>query len=319
MSLHRLTDLTLGVPNVAETAEFYTAFGLIPQTSSDQSERWLGTVDGGPRQLRLVKTPVRRPVSIGVGADDTSDLAGIHVSLQRLGVASRIEADQLKATDPGSGLDVTVSITPRIQPKPTPAPAYNRPGTIARANVRAEALLRTQPVRPRRLGHVGLGTMDMVASRRFFVDGVGFKVSDVVKDIASGENKDLGLFMRCSTEHHNLVLQPGPVIFLGHSSWEVDDFDDIGRGARTLLKDHPERHLWGIGRHWVAANFFYYFRDPAGHICEYYSDMDHILNDELWNPDVIDVRNAATLWGPSPMPSAVLEPDDLADLVAGIH
>jgi catechol 2,3-dioxygenase-like lactoylglutathione lyase family enzyme len=161
--------------------------------------------------------------------------------------------------------------------------------------------------------------MDMAASRRFFVEGLGFKISDVVKDVASGPDKDLGLFMRCSSEHHNLVLQPGPVIFLGHSSWEMDDFDEIGRGARAVLQGHPERHLWGIGRHWVASNFFYYFRDPAGHICEYYSDMDHILDDNLWNPAAIDVRNAATVWGPTPMPKAVLEPDDLAALVAALY
>jgi catechol 2,3-dioxygenase-like lactoylglutathione lyase family enzyme len=319
MSLHRLTDLTLGVPNVPDTAEFYTAFGLLPQASSDQTERWLGTVDGGPRQLRLVKTPVRRPLAVGVGADDPDDLGRIHESLQRLGLASRIEGNQLKTADPGSGLDVTVSIVPRIRQKPTSAPAYNTPGNIARANVRADALLRTNAVHPRQLGHIGLGTMDMVASRCFFIDGMGFKISDVVKDIASGGGKDLALFMRCSSEHHNLVLQPGPVIFLGHSSWEMDDFDEIGRGARALLKDRPECHLWGIGRHWVAANFFYYFRDPAGHLCEYYADMDHILNDELWRPDAIDVKQAATVWGPSPMPRAVLEPDDLPDLVAAIN
>ncbi|MCT9929009.1 hypothetical protein N5079_02120 [Planotetraspora sp. A-T 1434] len=35
MSLHRLTDITLGVPNVAETVEFYTDLGLLPQPSAD--------------------------------------------------------------------------------------------------------------------------------------------------------------------------------------------------------------------------------------------------------------------------------------------
>ena len=319
MPLHRLTDLTLGVPNIVETATFYAEFGLIPQPVQDPAERWLGTVDGGARQLRLVETPVRRPVAIGVGADDGDDLGRIHASLERLGVASRLDGDQLKSTDPGSGLVVTISVSPRIQQKPTPPAACNTPGVVERANVRADAVLRTERVRPRQLGHIGLGTMDMVASKRFFVDGIGFKISDVVKDLDSGEDRDLGLFMRCSTEHHNLVLQPGPVIFLGHSSWEVDDFDEVGRGARALLKDHPERHLWGIGRHWVAANFFYYFRDPAGHICEYYADMDHIDDDKLWNPDVIDVKVANSVWGPSPMPHAVMEPDDLDELVAGIR
>ena len=31
MALHRLTSVTIGVPNVAETAAYYTEFGLTPQ------------------------------------------------------------------------------------------------------------------------------------------------------------------------------------------------------------------------------------------------------------------------------------------------
>jgi hypothetical protein len=27
---------------------------------------------------------------------------------------------------------------------------------------------------------------------------------------------------------------------------------------------HPERHVWGLGRHYVGSNFFWYLRDPAG-------------------------------------------------------
>ena len=30
MALHRLTSVTMGVPNVAETAAYYDEFGLVP-------------------------------------------------------------------------------------------------------------------------------------------------------------------------------------------------------------------------------------------------------------------------------------------------
>jgi hypothetical protein len=121
--------------------------------------------------------------------------------------------------------------------------------------------------------------------------------------------------MRCSTDHHNLVVQRAPVNFLHHSSWEVDDIDEIGRGAEAVLEGHPERHAWGIGRHWVGANFFYYLRDPAGNFSEYYSDMDEILDDQLWTPGVFEPRN---LWGP-PLPPSMIQPEDLAQLMAGLH
>ena len=55
MALHRLTSITMGVPNVGETAAYYADFGLRPGGSSD-GETWFSTRDGG-RQLRIVPSP----------------------------------------------------------------------------------------------------------------------------------------------------------------------------------------------------------------------------------------------------------------------
>jgi catechol 2,3-dioxygenase-like lactoylglutathione lyase family enzyme len=309
VSLHRLTDITLGVPNVAETLEYYTTYGLIPQESSTPGEHWFGTVDGGPRQLRIVEAPIRRLLSLGIGADDRDDLGRIEASLQRLGAAVRVGDDQLYTREPVTGLTVSISIAPHIEQQPAPAAPVNTPGNVGRPNARAASLLRSEPVRPRKLGHVSLGTTDVPTTQRFFTDGIGFKVSDEVKDF--------GAFMRCSTDHHNLAVQAAPVPFMHHSSWEVEDVDEIGRGAEALLADHPERHTWGLVRHWVGANYFYYFRDPAGNLSEYYSDMDQITDDELWNPGVFDLQDG-NFYGP-PLPPSMIEPEDLAELMAGLH
>ncbi len=53
MALHRLTSITMGVPNVAETAAYYTEFGLVPE-----GDGWFSTRDGG-RQLHIVHAPTR--------------------------------------------------------------------------------------------------------------------------------------------------------------------------------------------------------------------------------------------------------------------
>ncbi len=310
MSIHRITDITLGVPNVEEVVEYYTQFGLIPEPTTDPAVKWFGTVDGGPRQLRIVQAPIRRLLSLGIGAEDEDDLGRIAASLKRLQVASRIAGDRLETNEPASGLDVTISIVPHVRAQPVTTPLYNAPGHIVRPNVRSAAALRAAPVRPRRLGHIGIGSVDAPTSRRFFMEGLGFKLTDEVKDHAT--------FMRCSTDHHNLVVQAAPVSFLHHTSWEVEDIDEIGRGARAVLEGHPERHTWGLGRHWVGSNFFYYLRDPAGNLSEYYSDMDEIIDDQLWKPGVFSVMDAANVWAP-PMPPSLIQPDDLAELMAGLH
>src|ERR1022692_4172684 len=68
MSLHGLMSVTMGVPNVEETAAYYADFGLTPQAGS-----WFSTLDAG-NQLRIVHAPTRRLVEMRVGVDDADDL-----------------------------------------------------------------------------------------------------------------------------------------------------------------------------------------------------------------------------------------------------
>jgi catechol-2,3-dioxygenase len=171
-------------------------------------------------------------------------------------------------------------------------------------------LLRTDRVRPRKLGHAVIGTTDLAVTKTFFTTGLGFKVSDMIKDA--------GAFLRCSIDHHNLLVLKAPVSFLHHTSWQVDDIDEVGRGAFKMLEHHPERHIWGLGRHYGGSNFFWYLKDPAGNFSEYYSDMDCIIDDQLWTPQDLEGAQGLFAWGPPPPPS-FLHPDDLAALMTGAH
>jgi catechol 2,3-dioxygenase-like lactoylglutathione lyase family enzyme len=304
MALHGLRSVTIGVPNVAETASYYTDFGLLPDAGG-----WFRTSDGG-RQLQVVFAPVRRLVEMVVAADDQDDIERTGAALTRLGWPPELAAGRLAAIEPVTGLTVRVEIAPRIQQTPAPAPRYNAPGRIERTGTRALPLLPDVPVRPRRLGHAVVGSTDHELSVRFFVDGLGFRVSDRIKGTAA--------FLRCSTDHHNLLVASAPANFLHHTSWQVDDIDAVGQGAFSMLAGHPERHVWGLGRHYAGSNFFWYLKDPAGNFSEYFSDMDCIVDDQLWTPE--DLEGAAGLfaWGPPPPPS-FLHPDDLAEIMTGAH
>jgi hypothetical protein len=85
-----------------------------------------------------------------------------------------------------------------------------------------------------------------------------------------------------------------------------------------MLAEHPERHVWGLGRHHAGSNFFYYLKDPSGTFSEYYSDLDCIPEDQIWTPETFEGARGLFNWGPPPPPS-FLNPDDLADLMAGSH
>jgi catechol 2,3-dioxygenase-like lactoylglutathione lyase family enzyme len=289
---------------VAETAAYYTDFGLAPQTDG-----WFATADGG-RQLRIEYAPTRRLVEIRVGADHADDLRRTAASLARLDVPAQVGEAGLETAEPVTGMRVRMEISPRLRQAAVPATSYNGPGRLERQGARAPGFTRQDRVRPRKLGHAVLGSTDHEASTAFFTEGLGFKVSDRIKGT--------GAFMRCSTDHHNVLVLGAPVNFLHHTSWQVDDIDDVGRGAYAMLDGHPDRHVWGLGRHYAGSNFFWYLKDPAGNFSEYYSDMDCIVDDQLWTPEDLEGARGLFAWGAPPPPS-FLHPDDLAAMMTGSH
>jgi hypothetical protein len=255
---------------------------------------------------------MRRVVEFTVGAEDPDDIARVASQLAGIDAVFERDGTRVSAVEPGTGVRVNVDIAPKIVQEPAPAPRYNGPGRVDREGrsprLREDDTQRS--ARPRKLGHLVLGSLDVDASGRFFERGIGFKLSDSIKGI--------GAFLRCSNDHHNLLLQKSPVQFLHHTSWQVEDVDEIGLGAQALLTKDPARHVWGFGRHHVGSNFFWYFRDPAGNFAEYYADMDVILDDQLWKPQVWEGMRSLYSWGPPPPPSFI-RPDDLAELMAGSH
>jgi catechol 2,3-dioxygenase-like lactoylglutathione lyase family enzyme len=309
VSLHGLTSITLGVPDVDAASRYYEDFGLTPSGTTLDGRRRFATLEGGD-QLVIAQASRRRLLEIGVAAEDTDDLDRIAVNLSKIGAEFNCSADELAVHDPNSALRVSVTIAPHIVQAPATQEPTNGPGRPGRANGRAPAIERTNKVRPRRLGHVVVGSLNQEASQHFFTEGLGFKVTDHVPSLAS--------FLRCSTDHHNLLLQQAPLNFLHHTAWEVDDVVEVGRGASAMLEEHPERHVWGLGRHHIGSNFFWYLKDPAGNFSEYYADLDCILDDQLWDPTVIDGARGLYNWGPPPPPSFIT-PDDLAELMTGAH
>lgn len=304
MPMHRIASITLGVPDLDSTAEFYTDFGLTPL-----GDHRFATLDGG-EQLKLAYSPVRRLLEYGVGVDDPDDISRASSRLSELDVRHSADEDGLSVFDEGSGVTITVTQSDRYAQNAFEVPPHNSPGSVVRHNERAPGSVRDGFVRPRKLGHVVFGTTDIERTERIVLDGLGFKISDTIRNV--------GHFVRCSTDHHNLMVQRAPYQFMHHTSWQVDDVDEVGRGAARMLEADPARHVWGLGRHNVGGNFFWYLRDPAGNFAEYYSDLDVIDDDEAWDPEIFGGRKSLAAWGPH-MPPSFLKPEDLGALMSGMH
>jgi catechol 2,3-dioxygenase-like lactoylglutathione lyase family enzyme len=303
MPLHRLRRIAIGVPDLEPVRAFYRDFGL-----SETAPGRFTTQDGG-EQLELAHAPRRRLLALSVGVDDADDLARAAAALAKLGLASRAEARALHVVEPVTQVHVELAIDARIGQKSPPLVAQNAPGRAPRIDARSPAVLCVEPSRPRKLSHVVIGSPDAPASRRFFVEGLGFRVSDELPGMGAA-------FLRCSSDHHNLLVQGGPVPFLHHTAWEMDDVDAVGRAAAAMLATDPARHVWGLGRHGIGSNFFWYLRDPAGNFAEYTSDLDVIADDEAWKVAASSAAHPLAAWGP-PVPASFLAPEDIVALARG--
>jgi catechol 2,3-dioxygenase-like lactoylglutathione lyase family enzyme len=306
MSLHGLAEMTLGVPNVDATNQFYREFGLVESNTG-----MFASADGGD-QLRVVDAPYRRLVEFAVAADDLDDIERIRSAAAANEIAVIDHDDgSISMAEPIVGISAKVTVRPRIvQAEPYAWQAMNSPGNPARSGTRAPAIFDQGAARPRKLGHVLYTTPDFGASIRFLTEVLGFKISDTSAGVIA--------FLRCSTDHHNVGLINAPVPFFHHSSWQVNDVDEIGKGAQNLLAVDPTRDIWGLGRHFLGSNLFWYFRDPAGNFAEYYADLDQIPEDAEWDARDWAPDKALYAWGP-PVPKAFVHPDDVEEIAAALQ
>jgi catechol 2,3-dioxygenase-like lactoylglutathione lyase family enzyme len=300
MSLHRLSWIEIGIPERAleATRAFYRDFGL-----AEVAPGRFATTDGG-EQLALVAAPRRCLRALRVGVDDAGDLGRAAAALARLGVAAESSDGALTATEPETGIRVSLAVEPRLVQKAEPQLPTNGPGRPQRVDARSIAVVGAggRP-RPHKLSHVVTTSRDAEASRRFFVEGLDFGVSDEIPALGA-------CFMRCSTDHHNVLVQGGPGAFVHHTAWEMDDVDAIGAAASALVAADASRHVWGLGRHAIGSNYFWYLRDPAGNFAEYTSDLDVIADEEAWRvASSLPVAGLAA-WGP-PVPRDFLAPEDI--------
>jgi catechol 2,3-dioxygenase-like lactoylglutathione lyase family enzyme len=305
MSLHRLSCIEVGIPEPAleATRAFYREFGL-----AELAPGRFATSDGG-EQLALAAAPRRTLLALTVGVDDADDLGRAAAALAKLGVDAERGAEALCAREPMAGIRVTLAIEPRLVQKAAAQLATNGPGRAVRVDARSAAAVAAEKPRPRRLSHVVATSIDAAATRRFLVEGLGFRVSDEVPAIGAA-------FMRCSTDHHNVLVQPGPVPFLHHTAWEMDDVDAVGAAAAGMVAADPARHAWGLGRHGIGSNYFWYLRDPAGNFAEYTSDLDVIADEEAWRVASSIPAHGLAAWGP-PVPREFLAPADIVALASG--
>jgi catechol 2,3-dioxygenase-like lactoylglutathione lyase family enzyme len=122
---------------------------------------------------------------------------------------------------------------------------------------------------PEKISHIVLHSPNHKAMTDFFINVLGFKLSDWLGDFMS--------FLRCNEWHHRIAVLPGPAC-LNHVAYDMPSVDEMLRGVGKLKRLQTEI-LWGPGRHTAGNNTFSYFATPNGFLIEYTAELERVTDD----------------------------------------
>jgi catechol 2,3-dioxygenase-like lactoylglutathione lyase family enzyme len=291
LGVHSVDRVHFTVPDLAEAERFYGTFGLAVESCGDRLDL---RTDGDPVPWATLTEGRRKAlghISFGCFEDD---LPRLRARLDSRDIACLdpprgIESNGLWFRDPdGTLIEIRAGAkrTPDVKP-----PSGNPPGIagIPNASDRAHAA----PVRPSRLAHVLIFTRDLRKTMRFYADVLGLGFSDVARDGVGFMHGVHG------SDHHIVAFLKSEGPGLHHLSWDVGSIESIGLGAMRMA-GAGYRTGWGLGRHVLGSNYFYYVRDPWGSWCEYASDVDYIPAGCDWPGGDHPPEDSFYLWGPDP-------------------
>lgn len=129
--------------------------------------------------------------------------------------------------------------------------------------------------RPARLQHYAVRTASPQKLMEFYVERLGFTLSDLVRDDA-GELS--AAFLRTDHEHHALAIFRAPEARFDHFSCETSGWLEL-RDWADHMASRSVRIVWGIGRHGPGNDTFFMVHDPDGNLAEISSDLEVCVDD----------------------------------------
>lgn len=301
LAIHSIDHFAIEAPDLDEARRFYDAFGL--DVRDERGGLALYTFGNSHCWGRLFKGDAKRLhyISFGVYAEDE---AAFSEHINRCGV-KRIEAPKGGTADGiwFEGFD-GLPLNIRVAEKATPASKSSFSAKSTLAGESGAVFNSTAPkIHPRRLSHFAIFTTDVIAATAWYEKVLGLRLSDGSGPVVAFLHGAHG------SDHHLLALVTSSHRGLHHSSWDVGSIQEVGLGSAQMLRAGFTKG-WGVGRHVLGANYFYYATDPWGSHAEFSADIDFIPADCDWpsNPNH-DPGDSLYLWGPN-LPEGFIDNTD---------
>lgn len=160
-----------------------------------------------------------------------------------------------------------------------------------------------------RIDHVNLRVEDVDRSLLFWKEGLGFSLSECVRD----ESRTWAAWLRRRRISHDLAIawsqawkEEGktlPPFGFHHVAYLVETPLDLFYFADKIADyDRPDLIEYGPGRHGISDAYFLYIRDPFGNRIELFcGDYERDLDSQaiIWSPEAYK-RRGLLWWGKNP-------------------
>ncbi len=255
--MSRVTEIRYvgyGVADLAAERVFYEELWGLEQVPSDDGMDWYKTQGHGEHHVvRLRAGEENRVDVIALAANSRADVDALCQQAQAAG--GKIVHDPRELTTPGGGYGFRFFSPDGLQMEIS--------SDVARGSSRPIERWEGLPVK---ISHIVLHSPDHQALVKWFVDVLGFKVSDWLGDFMC--------FLRCNSAHHRFAILPGPPC-LNHVAYDMTGIDGMMRGGHRLKVKGTDIQ-WGPGRHTAGDNAFSYFITPNGFAVEYTAELEEV-------------------------------------------
>jgi catechol-2,3-dioxygenase len=276
MDVLGIDEITYGADDLPACKTFFLDWGLA-LAQEDGEQLVFETLNGCRVIVRrsddpalppaIEAGPTLREVVWGVSSDEVIERFG---AIVRGLPGACLDGGRVGCTDP-NGLAVRFQVT-RKRDVEVECAQMNTWSHKPRMNQRSPAYERAAPIE---VGHVVFFVKDVAACEAFYCQHFGFVPSD--------RYPGRGAFLRCANVggHHDLFLlqTPDAKAGLNHVAFTVRDIHEVFGGGMHIARQGWDTQL-GPGRHPISSAYFWYFRNPAGGLIEYYADEDQL--DEHW-------------------------------------
>jgi len=268
------------VPDVAAHARFYTEVWRLSMVAERNGSAYLRGTGAYCHILALHPRREAALLCINLAAADRAAVDRLHARITAAGAG--LVGKPAPIDEPGGGYGFSFT-----------DPEGRSVRLIAGDARHADASL--LPDRPERITHVVLNSARPEDAAAFWVEALGFEVSD----------RSMLTFIRCNDDHHNIAFHPAKSATLHHVAFEMDGIDSVMRGAGRM-RDAGRPIEWGPGRHGPGNNVFAYFVGPDDFVIEYTAEVAKVDgNYRRREPkDWVYPPGHSDLWGATLPPSA---------------